>query len=141
VDGAARVIRWLRERQRIRPGHGLKIAYAAAVCVVAITTVPYRPFDQLMSPEFYKSDPRTTSRHEAMRLVPDGVVVETSDDFGPNMSGRTTVLWWDYQKRGTPWIIASVNQDLRGLIDTYLTEGYELLFDRDDIIVLHRIGT
>lgn len=140
VDGAARLIRWLRKREKIRQVSGWKLAYAAAVCAVAVTTVPYRPFDQLMSPEFYKPDPRYNSRVEAMKLIPDGVVVEASDDFGPKMSSRTTVLWWDYQKRGTPWIIASINPDLRGLVDSYLTEGYELLFDREDIIVLHRIG-
>lgn len=140
VDGADRLIRWLRKRRKVHQGHGVRLAYAAAVCAVAVTTVPYRPFDQLMSPDFYKPDPRYQSRVEAMKLIPDGVVVEASDDFGPKLSSRTTVLWWDYQKRGTPWIIASINPDLRGLVESYLTEGYELLFDREDIIVLHRIG-
>ncbi|GGO25087.1 hypothetical protein GCM10011574_56160 [Microbispora bryophytorum] len=140
VDGAARLIRWLERRGVPRPGHGLRLAYAAAVFAVAVTTVPYRPFDNLMSPDFYHSDPRTEAREQAMSLVPDGVVVEASDDFGARLSGRTTVLWWDYQKRGTPWIVASVNNDLRGVVDSYLTEGYELRLDRDDIVVLHRIG-
>ncbi|MBX6383380.1 MAG: DUF2079 domain-containing protein [Microbispora sp.] len=140
VDGAARLIRWLERRRRPRPGHGLRLTYAAAVFAVAVTTVPYRPFDNLMTPDFYQPDPRTEARELAMSMVPDGVVVEASDDFGARLSGRATVLWWDYQKRGTPWIVASVNNDLRGLIDSYLTEGYELRLDRDDIVVLHRIG-
>ncbi|MFI7029308.1 DUF2079 domain-containing protein [Microbispora rosea] len=140
VDGAARLIRWLERRGVPRPGHGLRLAYAAAVFAVAVTTVPYRPFDNLMSPDFYHPDPRTEAREQAMSMVPDGVVVEATDDFGARLSGRTTVLWWDYQKRGTPWIVASVNNDLRGVVDSYLTEGYELRLDREDIVVLHRIG-
>ena len=140
VDGAARLIRWLERRGVPRPGHGLRLAYAAAVLAVAVTTIPYRPFDNLMNPDFYRPDPRTPAREEAMSLVPDGVVVEATDDFGARLSGRTTVLWWDYQKRGTPWIVASINDDLRGLVDSYLAEGYEMRLDRDNIVVLHRIG-
>ncbi|MGW5265523.1 DUF2079 domain-containing protein [Microbispora sp. NPDC004025] len=140
VDGAARLIRWLERRGVPRPGHGLRLAYAAAVFAVAVTTVPYRPFDNLLNPDFYRPDPRTAAREQAMSLVPDGVVVEATDDFGARLSGRTTVLWWDYQKRGTPWIVASINNDLRGLINTYLVEGYEMRLDREDIVVLHRIG-
>ncbi|TQS21875.1 DUF2079 domain-containing protein [Microbispora hainanensis] len=141
VDGAARLIRWLERRGVPRPGHGLRLAYAAAVFAVAVTTVPYRPFDNLMNPDFYHPDPRTQAREQAISMVPEGVVVEASDDFGARLSGRATVLWWDYQKRGTPWIVASVNNDLRGVVNSYLTEGYELRLDREDIVVLHRIGS
>ncbi|MBP2706570.1 DUF2079 domain-containing protein [Microbispora sp. RL4-1S] len=141
VDGAARLIRFLERRGLLRRGHGLKLAYAGAVAAVAITTVPYRPFDQLMTPDFYHPDQRAATRALALSMVPAGTVVEATDDFGARLSGHDTVLWWDYQKRGTPWIVASVNGDLRGVVDSYLTEGYELKFDQEDIIVLHRIGS
>ncbi|WP_084516634.1 DUF2079 domain-containing protein [Microtetraspora niveoalba] len=140
VDGAARLIRWVRRTGRAEEPERLGLVWAAAICAVALTLVPHRPFGELLRPDFYAADARAAARHEALALIPDGVLVEASNDFGPHLSGRDTVLWWDYRHRGTPWIIASAGPDLRGVIDDYVRDGYRLLFDREDIVVLRRAG-
>ncbi|MFF3668121.1 DUF2079 domain-containing protein [Microtetraspora malaysiensis] len=139
VDGTARLIRWLRRKERITEPERLGLLWSVAICAVALTLVPHRPFGELLRPDFYAADARAAARQEALALIPDGVVVEASNDFGPHLSARDTALWWDYRHRRTPWIIASAGQDLRGMIDDYVRDGYRLLFDREDIVVL-RLG-
>ncbi len=139
VDGTARLIRWLRRTGRAREPERLGLLWAVAICAVALTLVPHRPFNELLHPDFYAPDARAAARHEALALIPEGVVVEASNDFGPHLSGRDTVLWWDYRHRRTPWIIASAGQDLRGVIDDYVRDGYQLVFDREDIVVLRLV--
>ena len=163
VDGAARVERriqatwpgWRIPAPRIpvagarlrTPRLPVALAWAAAVCAVAVAVLPWSPLGQLLHPKFYTVNPRISAAEAAVAKVPDGALTEAADYIGPRLSGRTRVLLLDGTPRWAPWVVA----DTRGLdfpfcspadqahLVTYLkANGYTQVFARDGYVVLHR---
>ncbi|MFI7470271.1 DUF2079 domain-containing protein [Nonomuraea sp. NPDC049646] len=142
VDGLARLLRWTGRADR----QGLRLAWAAAVCAVALTLVPRYALDQLYHPAFYKED-KAAAAAEAVSRVPSGVTVEAVNSVGPALSSRTTVLLWSAAPRGAPWIVADTARwefpfgsadDQRTRVEQLQTEGYTKVFERDGYVVLRR---
>ncbi|WP_235558114.1 DUF2079 domain-containing protein [Sphaerimonospora mesophila] len=145
VDGTARLLRWAR-RAWPDPRAGA-LAWAAGVCVVALTLVPRFPFDQLIRPEFYETHPDVVAAGQAVEMVPSGVAVEAVNHVGPHLSARTTVLLWNDRPPVAQWIVAdtargaypwgSVDRQ-RERVEELKAMGYEVVFDREGYVVLHR---
>lgn len=145
VDGASRLLRWVRRAWPDPRAGGL--AWAAGVCVVAFTLVPRFPFDQLIRPEFYETHPDVVAAGQAVRTVPSGVAVEAVNHVGPHLSARTTVLLWNDRPPVAQWIVAdtargaypwaSVDRQ-RERVEELKAMGYEVVFDREGYVVLHR---
>ena len=120
VDGAARLQRhwparwdklltyparrpsWLR-----RGGAAWRPAtlWAAAICAAALVYVPSSPFGSLLHPGFYGVNARMRAAAAAIAHVPAGVEVEASNNIGPRLSGRDTVLLLDGTPRWAPWVV------------------------------------
>ena len=144
VDGLARLLRRLdRDGDR-----SLGLAWAAAVCAIALTLVPRFALDQLYHPVFYRGDPvKTAAATEAVAKIPSGVTVEAVNSLGPALTGRTTVLLWTGRPHGAPWVVADVSrwefpfgapQDQLAQVNRLLAEGYTKVFERDGYVVLRR---
>jgi uncharacterized membrane protein len=162
VDGAARLQRhwparwnrwltypwprpaWLRRDGRPWPPATI---WAAAICAAALVYVPSSPFGPLLKPGFYEVNARMRAAAAAMAHVPAGVEVEASNNIGPRLSGRDTVLLLDGTPRWAPWVVG----DTRGLDFPFCTpnqqaqevaylraHGYALVFADDGYVVLHR---
>ncbi|ETK31600.1 DUF2079 domain-containing protein [Microbispora sp. ATCC PTA-5024] len=147
VDGAARLVRWLRRRNAPVDPRTAGGAWALGVCVVALTLVPRFPFDQLIRPEFYERHPDVVAAEQAIREVPDGVVVEAVNHIGPRLSGRDTVLLWNDRPPVAQWIVADEARGAypwpspdrqRERVEELKAMGYEVVFDREGYVVLHR---
>jgi uncharacterized membrane protein len=151
VDGAARLQRhWPRGLAREgRPGWLARPAtvWAAAICVAALVYVPSSPFGSLLHPGFYGVNARMRAAAAAVAHVPAGVEVEASNNIGPRLSGRDTVLLLDGTPRWAPWVVGdtlgldfpfcSPRQQAAEL--TYLrAHGYSLVFADDGYEVLYR---
>jgi len=162
VDGAARLQRhwparwntwltypfsrpaWLRRGGRAWPPATL---WAAAVCAAALVYVPSSPFGPLLKPGFYGTNARMRAAAAAVAHVPAGVEVEASNNIGPRLSGRDTVLLLDGTPRWAPWVVG----DTLGLDFPFCTprqqaeelaylraHGYAQVFAADGYVVLHR---
>ncbi len=162
VDGAARLQRrwperwdkfltyparrpsWLR-----RGGAAWRPAtlWAAAICAAALVYVPSSPFGSLLHPGFYGVNARMRAAAAAIAHVPAGVEVEASNNIGPRLSGRDTVLLLDGTPRWAPWVVG----DTLGLDFPFCTpsqqaqevaylraHGYSQVFADDGYVVLHR---
>ena len=162
VDGAARLQRrwperwdklltypahrpaWLR-----RGGAAWRPAtlWAAAICAAALVYLPSSPFGSLLHPGFYGVNARMRAAAAAIAHVPAGVEVEASDNIGPRLSGRDTVLLLDGTPRWAPWVVG----DTLGLDFPFCTpsqqaqevaylqaNGYSQVFADDGYVVLHR---
>ena len=162
VDGAARLQRrwperwdkfltyparrpsWLR-----RGGAAWRPAtlWAAAICAAALVYVPSSPFGPLLHPGFYGVNARMRAAAAAIAHVPAGVEVEASNNIGPRLSGRDTVLLLDGTPRWAPWVVG----DTLGLDFPFCTpsqqaqevaylqaHGYSQVFADDGYVVLHR---
>jgi uncharacterized membrane protein len=162
VDGAARLQRhwppawnrwltypWSRPAWLRRGGSPWPPAtlWAAAICVAALVYVPSSPFGPLLHPGFYGVNARMAAAAAAVAHVPSGVEVEASDNLGPRLSGRDTVLLLDGTPRWAPWVagdtlgldfpFCSPSQQAQEL--AYLqAHGYALVFADDGYVVLHR---
>jgi len=151
VDGAARLQRhWPRGLAREgRPGWLARPAtvWAAAICAAALVYVPSSPFGSLLHPGFYGVNARMRAAAAAVAHVPAGVEVEASNNIGPRLSGRDTVLLLDGTPRWAPWVVGdtlgldfpfcSPRQQAAEL--TYLgAHGYSLVFADDGYEVLYR---
>ncbi len=162
VDGAARLQRrwpqrwdklltyparrpsWLR-----RGGVAWRPAtlWAAAICAAALVYLPSSPFASLLHPGFYGVNARMRAAAAATAHVPAGVEVEASNNIGPRLSGRDTVLLLDGTPRWAPWVVG----DTLGLDFPFCTpsqqaqelaylraHGYSQVFADDGYVVLYR---
>jgi uncharacterized membrane protein len=162
VDGAARLQRhWPASWDRwltypfSRPAwlrHGgapwkAATLWAAGICAAALVYFPSSPFGPLLHPGFYGVNARMRAAAAAVAHVPSGVEVEASDNLGPRLSGRDTVLLLDGTPRWAPWVVGdtlgldfpfcSPSQQAQEL--SYLqAHGYSLVFADDGYVVLHR---
>jgi uncharacterized membrane protein len=162
VDGAARLQRhwparwdrWLtypfgRPAWLRRGGAAWPVAtlWAAAICAAALVYVPSSPFGSLLKPGFYNTNARMRAAAAAVAHVPAGVEVEASNNVGPALSGRDTVLLLDGTPRWAPWVVG----DTIGLDFPFCTpsqqaqevaylraHGYAQVFADDGYVVLHR---
>jgi uncharacterized membrane protein len=162
VDGAARLAkhwparwdRWLaypfgRPAWLRRGGapYAPATLWAAAICAAALVYVPSSPFGSLLHPNFYGVNARMRAAAAAVAHVPAGVEVEASNNIGPRLSGRDTVLLLDGTPRWAPWVVG----DTTGLDFPFCTprqqaqqvaylraHGYTQVFAADGYVVLHR---
>jgi len=162
VDGAARLQRhwparwdrwltypfgrpaWLRRGGAAWPAATL---WAAAICAAALVYLPSSPFGPVLKPGFYGTNARMRAAAAAVAHVPAGVEVEASNNIGPALSGRDTVLLLDGTPRWAPWVVG----DTLGLDFPFCTpsqqaqevaylraHGYAQVFADDGYVVLHR---
>jgi uncharacterized membrane protein len=121
--------------------------WAAAICAAALVYVPSSPFGPLLHPGFYGVNARMRAAAAAIAHVPAGVEVEASNNIGPRLSGRDTVLLLDGTPRWAPWVVG----DTIGLDFPFCTpsqqaqevaylraHGYSQVFADDGYVVLHR---
>ncbi|WP_246063510.1 DUF2079 domain-containing protein [Nonomuraea longispora] len=142
VDGLSRLSRLIK-RPRDR---SLRLTWAAAACVVALTLVPRFALDQLYHPDFY-TEPKAAAAAEAVARVPSGVTVEAANSVGPALTSRTTVLLWGPTSHGAPWVVAdtsrwdypfgSPEQQFAAIAERE-ARGYEKVFESDGYVVLRR---
>jgi hypothetical protein len=165
VDGAARLQRrctgmppsW--DKWLTYPGSGPKwlrrrgfpwrpaTIWATAICAAALVYFPSSPFGSLLHPGFYGVNARMRAAAAAIAHVPAGVEVEASNNIGPRLSVRDTVLLLDGTPRWAPWVVG----DTIGLDFPFCTpgqqaqevaylraHGYSLVFADDGYVVLHR---
>ena len=121
--------------------------WAAAICAAALVYLPSSPFGPLLKPGFYGTNARMRAAAAAVVHVPAGVEVEASNNIGPALSGRDTVLLLDGTPRWAPWVVG----DTIGLDFPFCTpsqqaqevaylraHGYTQVFADDGYVVLHR---
>jgi uncharacterized membrane protein len=137
---------------RWAPGPALvPLCCAIAICAAALVILPKFPFGRALHPQFYAQTARSRAAAAADAVVPNGVVVEAANGVGPQLSGRDTVLMWDGEQPplGSPWIVADVGHKemtftgvraQRARVAELLGAGYQIVFSRHGIVVLHRGG-
>jgi len=121
--------------------------WAAAICAAALVYLPSSPFGPVLKPGFYGTNARMRAAAAAVAHVPAGVEVEASNNIGPALSGRDTVLLLDGTPRWAPWVVG----DTLGLDFPFCTpsqqaqevaylraHGYAQVFADDGYVVLHR---
>src|SRR5436305_4075671 len=95
--------------------------WAAAICAAALVYLPSSPFGPLLKPGFYGTNARMRAAAAAVAHVPAGVEVEASNNIGPALSGRDTVLLLDGTPRWAPWVVG----DTIGLDFPFCTPGQQ----------------
>jgi uncharacterized membrane protein len=140
-----------------RAGRGtpgtVSLACAAAMCAVAVFLVPRFSFGSALHPSFYQRTPAEKAEAAAAAAVPSGVVVAATNNVGPALSSRDTVLLWDGDggtpPLGAPWVVANVRvaqftfhsvAEQRQRVALLERSGYRVVFRKRGYIVLHRSG-
>jgi uncharacterized membrane protein len=126
---------------------------AVAMLAVAVYLVPRFAFGAALHPAFYHRDTQMKAAAAAAAVVPSGVTVQVVNNLGPQLSGRDTVLLWDGDgKHGPlrpPWVVADVARleftfssvaEQKQSVALLLRSGYQMVFERDGYVVLHRAG-
>jgi len=135
---------WLRRGGAAWPPATL---WAAGICAAALVYLPSSPFGSLLKPGFYNTNARMRAAAAAVAHVPAGVEVEASNNVGPALSGRDTVLLLDGTPRWAPWVVGdTIGLDFPFCTPTQQAEevaylrahGYAQVFAADGYVVLHR---
>jgi uncharacterized membrane protein len=149
-----------QDAQRIavaRAGRGtpgtVALGCAAAMCAVAVFLVPRFGFGSALHPSFYRRTPAENAEAAVAAAVPRGVVVAATNNVGPALSSRDTVLLWDGDggtpPLGAPWVVANVRApqftfhsvlEQKQRVALLERSGYRVVFRRRGYIVLHRSG-
>jgi uncharacterized membrane protein len=129
------------------------LACAAAMCAVAVFLVPRFAFGPALHPSFYRQTAQTKAAAAADAVVPNGVTVAATNNLGPQLSARDTVLMWDGDGHtpplGAPWVVANTKQlqftftsvlEQKQRVALLQRSGYQVVFRRDGYVVLHRPG-
>ena len=130
------------------------LACAAAMCAVAVILVPHFAFGAALRPSFYQRSAQAKAAAAAAAVVPSGVTVQAVDNLGPQLSARDTVLLWDGDGStpvlGSAWVVANVSRpqftfasvrEQRQRVALLERHGYQVVFQRDGYVVLHRSGS
>ena len=130
------------------------LACAAAMCAVAVVLVPHFAFGPALRPSFYQRNAQAKAAAAADAAVPSGVTVQAVDNLGPQLSARDTVLLWDGNGStpplGSAWVVASISRpqftfasvrEQRQRVALLERHGYQVVFQRDGYLVLHRGGS
>ena len=121
--------------------------WAAGICAAALVYLPSSPVGSLLKPGFYGTNARMRAAAAAVAHVPAGVEVEASNNVGPALSGRDTVLLLDGTPRWAPWVVGdTIGLDFPFCTPTQQAEevaylrahGYAQVFAADGYVVLHR---
>jgi len=140
-----------------RAGRGtpgtVALGCAAAMCAVAVFLVPRFGFGPALHPSFYRRTPAEKAQAAVAAAVPSGVVVAATNNVGPALSSRDTVLLWDGDggtpPLGAPWVVANVRAlqftfhsvlEQKQRVALLERSGYRVVFRRRGYIVLHRSG-
>ena len=140
-----------------RPGRGtpgtVALGCAAAMCAVAVFLLPRFGFGPALHPSFYRRTPAEKAEAAVAAAVPSGVVVAATNNVGPALSSRDTVLLWDGDggtpPLGAPWVVANVRAlqftfhsvlEQKQRVALLERSGYRVVFRRRGYIVLHRSG-
>ncbi|MCX5194666.1 DUF2079 domain-containing protein [Streptomyces sp. NBC_00249] len=77
---------------------------AAGVCLLLL---PAYSWWQLVQPATWRADPRAAVAERLMDRIPDGAVVQASDNLVPHLTDRTSVsvYGWQDSRPGPQWII------------------------------------
>ncbi|GIH69374.1 hypothetical protein Mth01_16270 [Sphaerimonospora thailandensis] len=145
VDGATRLRRMIKGR-RVRQ---FTRSWAAVTAIVTLGIMPFFALGDLLKPSWYQAGPRFAMATEAMRRVPDGVLVEAANALGPNISARAKVVAWAAKTAErparAPWILADLRdrqphfdslQDQVADVERLRRRGYREVFARDGYVVL-----
>ncbi len=139
VDGAVRLRRMRLDR-----------VWPVAALAVTVAVVPHFALERLFDRDFYRRDAHARAAAEAVAAVPDGAVVEVSNEVGPQLSRRARVLLWDDRPRWAPWVVADVGQAVfpfssvpkqRSRVRSLLSSGYVVARRTGDYVVLKRPGS
>jgi len=143
VDGAAR-LGWLG-RARL-PARGWPVAALA----VTVAVVPHFAFGRFFQASLYRRDVHAQAAAAIVSGVPDGAVVEATNQTGPALTERARVLLWDDRPRWAPWVVADTKawtfpfpdshaQRLR--VGYLLRSGYHVVRQQDGYVLLNRPGS
>jgi uncharacterized membrane protein len=135
------------------PANLVALLCCGAICLAALYTVPKFALGEALHPTFYQQTASSRAAAAADSVVPDGVVVAAADYLGPQLSRRDTVLLWDGDgytpPYAAPWVVADVQRPefsfgglakQRADVADLRQHGYQVVFERDGYVVLHRPG-
>ncbi|GLZ05308.1 hypothetical protein Acsp03_27740 [Actinomadura sp. NBRC 104412] len=120
---------------------------AAAALAATVAALPFFAFADLADPGLYRRDARDRAAATAVARVPDGALVETSNNLGPALSARARVLLWDREPRHAPWVVADTGrrtfpfrsvEEQRQRVGALIDAGYRTVFDAAGYVVLTR---
>ncbi len=160
VDGAARLARWLtasggfrhNEQIRLVTQASLLAAFGAYVGIYSWATAFRYPMHHMTEAAFWDtSTSDVVSAKIAAAHVPDGVLVASATQVGPQLLHRDRVIMWsfpgdrDYPQ--TPWVLADVQRPSypfasiaaqQADVQARLARGYKIVFEDDGWVVLHK---
>jgi uncharacterized membrane protein len=135
------------------PDNLVALLCCVAMCLAALYTVPKFALSAALHPSFYQQNANSRAAAAADAVVPSSVVVAAANFVGPELSRRDTVLLWDGDGYtppfAAPWVVADVQRremTFGGLAQqsadvAFLRQhGYQVVFEQDGYIVLHRPG-
>lgn len=129
-----------------RAGWLLGLGYGAWVLAIAVWACSRMPFDQMAKPWWSHTSAFERAENAAVAVIPNGATVEASDHLAPHLTDRANVMLLDTRSHNAPWVVFDeayvdwplTSYDQQARIAWLGTHGYQVVFDRSQIVVYHR---
>ncbi|MFF4607350.1 DUF2079 domain-containing protein [Streptomyces sp. NPDC001339] len=127
---------------------GLPGRWAMAAVTLSSAAAVFLGLGPLVNPGSWQPTADRRALAQAAEFIPDGATVEADNNIAPRLTARTDVVIADATPRGADWVLMREEQrafpfaavsEQRQRISLLLSHGYEEVWRRDGVVLLHRV--
>lgn len=118
-----------------------------ATLTIAVASMPFLPFGQMFSPDFYRPGRHAAAARQIIRMVPDGARVAAGNKLAPQLTGRAyVVLFPNRHHAPIDWVVVDTERlddvpapraEQRAALEALPGQGFQLVAQRDGIRLYH----
>ncbi|WP_079027395.1 DUF2079 domain-containing protein [Streptomyces rimosus] len=130
-------------------GRGLSARWAVAAVTLSSAAAVFLGLGLLVHPDSWRPSADKRALAEAAERIPDGATVEADNVIAPRLTSRADVVIVDGTPRGADWVLMREKKrafpfaavaEQRDRISLLLTHGYQDVWRRDGVVLLHRVS-
>ncbi|MEV6398877.1 DUF2079 domain-containing protein [Streptomyces sp. NPDC051907] len=139
--------KWARSTRPLVRGLGRHTAAALLVAAAPLAPTAHLQNFLLHPVTAFTTTPHARAAHALMRRIPDGAVVEATNNLAPHLAHRTRVFTWPLTDHPPQWAVIDLDMPWpvspdahHARADDLIERGFQLVDAQDNVALLHHPG-